>query len=73
MEEYTSATEKIDHGGFANDFATGLVEDIKQKLVEVDKHITKDMDPKNFEEDTSDDRSLVQKSSSATTNLDSTK
>jgi hypothetical protein len=36
-------------GGLAKDLAVGLAEDIKQKLVDVDKHIQFDMNPKNFE------------------------
>ena len=39
----------MDQGGLAKDLAVGLAEDIKQKLVEVDKHIKFDMNPKNFE------------------------
>ena len=49
VEEFTSAQEKMDQGGLAKDLAIGLTEDIKQKLVEVDKHIQYDMNPKNFE------------------------
>ena len=61
VEEFTSAQEKMDQGGLAKDLAVGLAEDIKQKLVEVDKHIKFDMNPKNFENQAySDDRSLSQ-------------
>ena len=61
VEEFSSAQEKMDQGGLAKDLAIGLTEDIKQKLVEVDKHIKFDMNPKNFENQAySDDRSLAQ-------------
>ena len=49
VEEFASAQEKMDQGGLAKDLAVGLAEDIKQKLVDVDKHIQFDMNPKNFE------------------------
>ena len=49
VEEFSSAQEKMDQGGLAKDLAVGLAEDIKQKLVDVDKHIQFDMNPKNFE------------------------
>ena len=49
VEEFSSAQEKMYQGGLAKDLAVGLAEDIKQKLVDVDKHIQFDMNPKNFE------------------------
>jgi hypothetical protein len=36
VEEFSSAQEKVDQGGLAKDLAIGLVDDIKQKLIEVD-------------------------------------